>query len=275
MGKYCVLTLIVIISATTTLALDWYALTQANYAAIQNGLSQLNDAASQMNQSITEQQNRVQSAMDELDDYVRQSIYGLLYQYQSLNVNLTTIQNLIQVVYKVGGYKWYVSMLADDYKKTVTNNVMIPAQSTVQNILSAMTNFYANQWQSCSQQYAPQLVQPQLSVGRLKLCITAAIPYFKALADTTLSLFSYGKTGLTTLLGFLDQCSPSSSSCVQKFLNDAPNLMNNLVMSITNLQSLPNMFMQPGVPAVKECTDLIMADIQQTLQSLVNKTTNC
>lgn len=257
------------------MALDWYALTQSNYAAIQTGLSQLNDAATQMNKSITEQQNRVQAAMDEVDAFVQQSLYGMLYQYQNLNLTLASVQNLISTVSKVGGYKWYVQMLADDYKKTVTNNVMIPAQTTVQNILNAMTSFYANQWQSCAQQYAPQLVQPQLSVGRLQQCITVAIPYFKALADTTLSMFGFGKTGLGTVLGFLDQCSPSSTTCVAKFLNDMPNILNNIVMSVSNLQSLPNAFIQPGVPAVKECTDLIMADIQQTLQGLVNKTTSC
>lgn len=275
MKQFTSLTLVATIFASTTVALDWYALTQANYAAIQTGLSQLNDAASQMNQSITEQQNRIQSAMDEIDSYVQQSLFGMLYQYQNLNVSLPLIQNLVGSVYKVGGYKWYIQMLANDYKKTVTNNVMIPAQSTVQSILNAMTTFFANQYQGCAQQYAPQLVQPQLSVGRLQVCITAAIPYFKALADTTMSMFGYGKTGVTTILGFLNQCSPSSTDCVQKFLGDAPSLLNNMVMAITNLQSLPNAFIQPGVPAVKECTDLIMSDIQQTLQGLVNKTSSC
>lgn len=216
MKQFTSLTLVATIFASTTVALDWYALTQANYAAIQTGLSQLNDAASQMNQSITEQQNRIQSAMDEIDAYVQQSLFGMLYQYQNLNVSLPLIQNLVGSVYKVGGYKWYIQMLANDYKKTVTNNVMIPAQSTVQSILNAMTTFFANQYQGCAQQYAPQLVQPQLSVGRLQVCITAAIPYFKALADTTMSMFGYGKTGVTTILGFLNQCSPSSTDCVQK-----------------------------------------------------------
>ncbi|XP_062564768.1 uncharacterized protein LOC134227370 [Armigeres subalbatus] len=275
MARFLVSVLTVTILASTSFALDWYALTQANYAAIQTGLAQINDAASQMNQSIIEQQNRVQAAMDEVDGFVRQSLFGMLYQYQSLNLTLPAVQRVISSVSKVSDFKWYAAYLADDYKKSVTNNVMIPAQSTVQNILNAMTSFFANQWNSCSQRYAPQLVQPQLSVGRLQHCITVAIPYFKALADTTLSMFGYGKTGITTILGFLDQCSPNSTSCVDKFLNDIPNLLNTMVMSVMNLQSLPNAFIQPGVPAVKECTDLIMTDIQQLLQGLVNKTTSC
>lgn len=275
MAKFHVLVLIASICITASVALDWYALTQANYAAIQSGLAQINDAATQMNQSIIEQQNRVQAAMDEVDGFVRQSLFGMLYQYQSLNITLPVVQRVISSVSKVSDYKWYAAYLADDYKKSVTNNVMIPAQTTVQNILNAMTSFFANQWNSCSQRYAPQLVQPQLSVGRLQRCISVAIPYFKALADTTLSMFGYGKSGITTIISMLDQCSPNSTSCATKFLNDVPNLLNTLVMSVMNLQVLPNAFIQPGVPAVKECTDLIMTDIQETLQGLVNKTTSC
>lgn len=275
MEKFLIFTVLVFASTSTAAALDWYALTQANYAAIQTGLAQLNDAARQMNKSIVEQQTRVQSAMDGIDEFVRQALFGLMFQYQNLNVSMDQIATVRGKVSRAGNFKWYVSFIADNYKSSVTSNVLIPAQSIVQSILNAMTAFYSQQWQSCAQQYAPQLVQAQLSVGRLQQCILLAVPYFEAVANTTTSMFNYGMTGAKTVLQFLGFCSPSSTTCVTKFFNDLPNLFNTWIRSITNLEGIPDSILQPGIPAVKECVDLITSDIQQTLQGLVNKTNSC
>ncbi|XP_065092607.1 uncharacterized protein LOC135713423 [Ochlerotatus camptorhynchus] len=275
MEKLHILTVLVIASASTALALDWYGLTQANYAAIQTGLAQLNDAATRMNQSIIDQQNRIQAALDGVDDFVRQSVFGLMFQYQNLNITMDQITNIGGKIHKAGDYKWYVSYIADDYKRSVTSNVMIPAQSIVQNILNAMTTFYSQQSQSCAQQYAPQLVQARLSVGRLQQCILMATPYFELVANTTTVMFGSGISGAKTILKYLDLCSPNSTTCVTKFFNDVPNLMNNLIISLMNLQGIPESIMSPGVPAVKECVDLISVDIKQVLQGLVNKTNSC
>lgn len=216
MNKLRIIAVLVFASASTAMGLDWYGLTQANYAAIQTGLAQLNDAATRMNQSIIEQQNRIQAALDGVDDFVRQSLFGVMFQYQNLNITMDQISNIGGKVQKAGNYKWYVSFLANNYKDSVTSNVMVPAQSIVQNILNAMTAFYSQQWQTCAQQYAPQLVQARLSVGRLQQCILVAVPYFEVVANTTISMFDYGKTGAKTILKFLDLCSSNSANCVAK-----------------------------------------------------------
>lgn len=275
MEKLNLIILLAFASVSTTLALDWYALSQSNYAAIQTGLAQLNDAATQMNQSIIEQQNRVMAGLDDLDASIRQSLYVLWFQYPGLNLTMDQLKNTASQIYKAANYKSYASYLADDYKQSVTNNVMIPAQTIVQNILTAMTIFYGQQWQSCAQKYAPQLVQPQTSVGRLQQCISLAVPYFKAVADTILAMLATGKNGVTTIVNLLNTCSPNSTDCVTKFFNDLPNLLNNLVSGVSSLSGIPSSIIQPGKPAVKECVDLITADIQEILESLTNKTSSC
>uniref|UniRef100_C6ZQU9 Putative 30.5 kDa secreted protein n=1 Tax=Ochlerotatus triseriatus TaxID=7162 RepID=C6ZQU9_OCHTR len=275
MEKLHLIALLALASVSVTLALDWYALSQANYAAIQNGLAQLNNAATQMNQSIIEQQDRVLAGLDDLDDTIRKSLLLLWVQYPNLNITMDQMRNTANQINKAANYKWYVANIADDYKQSVTNNVMIPAQTVVQNILTAMTTFYAQQWQSCAQTYAPQLVQPQTSVGRLQQCISMAVPYFKTVADTTLVMFANGKSAVATILNLLNACSPSSTNCVTKFLNDLPNLLSNVVNGVSRLEGIPSSIIQPGKPAVKECVDLITADIQEILQGLVNKTSSC
>ncbi|XP_065092606.1 uncharacterized protein LOC135713422 [Ochlerotatus camptorhynchus] len=275
MEKLHLVALLAFASVYTTLALDWYALSQANYAAIQTGLAQLNDAATQMNQSIIEQRNRVLAGLDNIDDSIRQSLFVLWVKYPNLNLTMDQLKNTANQIFKAANYKPYVAYIADDYKQSVTNNVMIPAQTIVQNILTAMTTFYAQQWQSCAQKYAPQLVQPQMSVGRLQQCISLAVPYFKAVSDSALAMFDSGKNGITTIISLLNTCSPTSSDCVTKFFNDLPNLLNNIVNAVSSLSGIPASIIQPGKPAVKECVDLITADVQDALQGLVNKTNSC
>nr|AAV90697.1 putative 30.5 kDa secreted protein 30.5k-1 [Aedes albopictus] len=275
MKTFLILSSLATAFVSTALAFDWYAFTQANYASIQTGLAQLNAAATQMNQSIIQQQNRVQNGMDNLDNFIRQSLIALWIQNPNLNLTGDQLQSTLNSLSKAANYKSAVSYIADDYKQSVTNNVMIPAQSIVQNILNAMTTFYTNQWQSCAQQQASQLLQPRLSVGRLQQCISVAVPYFEMVANTTLSMLDYGKTGASTVLSMLNLCSSSSTNCVSKFLNDLPNLLNNIVNAVSFLSGIPSAIIQPGKPAVQECVTLITADIQQTLQGLVNKTTTC
>ncbi|EAT40496.1 AAEL007780-PA [Aedes aegypti] len=275
MKTFLILSLLVTALISSVLAVDWYAFTQANYAAVQNGLAQINDAATQMNQSIIQQQNRVQNAMDDMDSYIRKSLVALWIQHSNLNLSGDQLQSTLNSISKASNYKDHVAYIAEDYKQSVTSNVMVPAQSVVQSILNAMMTFYANQWQSCAQQYASQLVQPRLSVGRLQQCILVALPYFESVANTTLSMFDYGKSGVDTLLSMLDLCAPSSTNCVSKFFNDLPSLLNNVVNAVSFLSGIPSAIIQPGKPAVQECVALITADIQQTLQGLVNKTTSC
>lgn len=209
-----ILSLVTTAFISPTLAVDWYAWTQANYAAIQHGLAQLNDAAKQMNNSIIQQQNRVEHGMDSIDSFVRQSLLATWSQYSNLKFSADQMQRMMSSIYKANRFKTYVSDTADGYKRSVTSNVMIPAQAIVQSILSAMTTIYDKQ-QKCSS-YASQLVQPRTAIGRLQYCVLLAVPYFETVANTTLSLFDHGKNTVTTLIGLLGSCSPGSTSCVSK-----------------------------------------------------------
>ncbi|XP_062554252.1 uncharacterized protein LOC134219525 [Armigeres subalbatus] len=268
-----ILSLVTTAFISPTLAVDWYAWTQANYAAIQHGLAQLNDAAKQMNNSIIQQQNRVEHGMDSIDSFVRQSLLATWSQYPNLKFSADQMQRMMSSIHKANRFKTYVSDTADGYKRSVTSNVMIPAQAIVQSILSAMTTIYDKQ-QKCSS-YASQLVQPRTAIGRLQYCVLLAVPYFETVTNTTLSLFDHGKNTVTTLISLLGSCSPGSTSCVSKFMDELPDLLNNVVNAISVLYVIPLTAMKPGKLAVQECVSLITEDIKQTVKELVHRILSC
>uniref|UniRef100_T1DEP8 Putative 30.5 kDa secreted protein n=1 Tax=Psorophora albipes TaxID=869069 RepID=T1DEP8_9DIPT len=260
-----------LVSSSQAQQLDWYALSQSNYAAIQSGLAELNAAATEMNKSLSATRDSITAAMDGVDLYVKQLMFGVWSQLPaSMNFSMNDLSSLMNNVDKLGNYKSYVGYITDDYKQSVTDNVMIPAQSIVRDNLNAMTALYGNMWSNCAQQNAQKLLQPQLSVGRLKQCITLAIPYFSDVANTVNSMFQMGKSGGNIIANFINLCTSGSASCIQKFINDAPNLVNNLVASSINLQSIPQAVIQPGKMVVKECVALITADIQSALQNITS-----
>ncbi|XP_058822838.1 uncharacterized protein LOC131684195 [Topomyia yanbarensis] len=260
--------LILLAFASCSQALDWFLLTQQNYAAIQSGLSQLNAAAALMNRSMVEQQNLAVAAVASLTVHMNRSLVDLRYRYPA--TNLTTDR-----LYSTAYYTGYVRSTTDQFRQSVTNNVMVPAQVIVRNILDAMSDLFSDWNRHCAETYAPNLVQPSISVGRLKDCLITNIPFFRGLTAATQLLLNYAKASVDSTMAQVQLCSPDSSNCLAKFFNDLPDQLNNIINSVGNLYGTPSMFSQSAVARNQECVALITTDIQETIQQIKTNVTVC
>lgn len=198
---------ILLVSSSICAAFDWYSFTEQNYAAIQFGLAQLNDAAKSMNSSMVENQQISQDAISGLIVHMNRSLVALQRQYPEA-ANLSTDQ-----LPTTAWYTGYVESVTNQFRQASTNNVMIPAQGIVRNILDAMNDLYH---QDCAEKYAAELVQPRISVGRLKGCLTTNVPFFVGLTETTQLLMSYSKTAVDATVAQVQFCSPNTTSCIAK-----------------------------------------------------------
>ncbi|XP_053694803.1 uncharacterized protein LOC128742459 [Sabethes cyaneus] len=260
---------ILLVSVSISVAFDWYSLTEQNYAAIQSGLAQLNQAAKVMNSSMVENQQISQSAISGLVVHVNKSLIALQRIYPEA-ANLSSDQ-LPTTMWYTG----YVESVADQFRQASTNNVMMPAQGIVRNILDAMNDLYSNPSRSCAERYAANLVQPRISVGRLRDCLTTNIPFFRGLTETTQLLMRYTEAAVDAVIAQVQLCSPNSRRCIAKFFGDLPKLLGNIVSNINNLYGMPNAFSQPANERNRECVSLITIDIQEAIQNIKANVSAC
>ncbi|XP_062556429.1 uncharacterized protein LOC134221252 [Armigeres subalbatus] len=278
MKKFHVLVLVVVGAVGTSRALDWYALTQANYAAIQSGLAQLNEAARQINQSITTQEKRCIAALNDLDDFAQKTIRSLMYQYPQYNISLELTNNALQSIPNASSIV-EVSDMAEYFRQKIVFDVMVSAQSIIRSILNATNIVYGHQSKRCSQQYAARLTQPQLSVGRLRRCIDFAVPYIGDLADTFLGLVNYSKNAGSELLKLFNICSPNSTYCMTIMgfeIGFSVHRINDLYLTSWG-QFGKNLarFIMSVWSTMGDCANIIEDDIKEILHDLVNKTISC
>ncbi|XP_055545225.1 uncharacterized protein LOC129730155 [Wyeomyia smithii] len=248
---------LLLLSVSLTVAFDWYTLTEQNYAAIQSGLAQLNDAARAMNTSMVENQLISQDAISGLLVHINHSLIALQRIYPEA-ANLSTDQ-----LPSTEWYTEYVGSVTNQFRQASTNNVMMPAQGVVRSILDAMNDLYS---QDCAEKYAGNLVQPRISVGRLRACLLTNIPFFRGLTETTQLLMAYSKTAVDGSLALVNLCSPNSRDCITKFFADLPRILSNIINNISNLSGVPNVFAQPANERNQECVSLITADVQEVIQ---------
>ncbi|XP_058818217.1 uncharacterized protein LOC131681438 [Topomyia yanbarensis] len=260
--------LILLAIASYSQALDWFLLTQQNYAAIQSGLSQLNAAAALMHRSMVEQQNLALAAVDGLTVHMNRSLADLKHRYPATNVTTDRLDG-------TEFYAGFVRSTTDQFRQSVTNNVMVPAQVIVRDILDAMNDLFSERNRNCAERYASNLVQPSISVGRLKDCLITNIPFFRGLTSATQLLLNYAKAAVDSTMAQVQLCSPDSSNCLAKFCHDLPDQLNNIINSVGNLYGTPSMFSQSAVARNQECVALITTDIQETIQEIRTNVTNC
>ncbi|XP_055640553.1 uncharacterized protein LOC129777964 [Toxorhynchites rutilus septentrionalis] len=266
--KNIIVTVILLSVLSQTHGIDWYTFTDKIYGGIQIGLSQLNSAAADLNRTINEQQDVVVNSIEDVTRYINTSLAGLWARYPSFN--LTTDK-----LYGTSYYTSYVRGVSEEYRQSVTANVMVPAQEIVRNILSTMVNFYSSTFNACSEQKAMSLSQTSASVGRLKDCLSMADPFARGLASTTRSLTEYAKAGVDIVIKQLKVCSPNSRNCINKFFTDLPNQLNNIIATIPNLSNLPYAFINPGVSMNQECVKLISSDVQDIIQNIADQMSAC
>ncbi|XP_053693182.1 uncharacterized protein LOC128741406 [Sabethes cyaneus] len=250
---------ILLVSVSISVAFDWYSFTEQNYAAIQSGLAHLNEAARGMNTSMVENQQISQNAIRELVVHINQSLISLQRIYPEA-ANLSTDQ-----LPTTTWYTGYVESVTDQFRQASTNNVMMPAQGVVRNILNAMDDLYH---QDCGEKYAADLIQPRISVGRLRDCLTTNIPFFQGLTETTQLLMRYSMTAVDATIAQVQLCSPNSRSCFAKFFTDLPRMLSNIINNIINLNGVPNAFSQPANERNQECVSLITNDIDEAIQDI-------
>ncbi|XP_055544171.1 uncharacterized protein LOC129729548 [Wyeomyia smithii] len=260
---------ILLVSVSIAVAFDWYSLTEQNYAAIQSGLAQLNDAAKGMNTSMVENQKICQDAINGLIVHINRSLIALQRVYPEA-ANLSTDQ-LPSTMF----YTWYVESVADQFRQASTNNVMMPAQRVVRTILDAMNDLYSNPSRSCAERYATQLIQPRISVGRLKDCLTTNIPFFRGLTETTELLLRYTEKAADANIAQVQLCTPDSRSCIAEFFEDLPRILGNIISNMGSLYGFPNAFGQPASERNQECVSLITLDIQEAIQDMKANVTSC
>ncbi|XP_055641682.1 uncharacterized protein LOC129778659 [Toxorhynchites rutilus septentrionalis] len=265
----CSITAVVLLSIASQIhCIDWYTFTEQVYGGIQTGLSQLNSAAADLNRTINEQQDVIVNSIEDVTRYINASLAGLWSRYPTFK--LTTDQ-----LYDTTYYTTYVRDVSENYRKSVTNNVMIPAQDIVRNILSTMVNFYSSTFNTCSEQKAMSLSQASASVGRLKDCLSMAHPFARGLASTVKSLMEYAKAGVQVVIDQQKVCSLSSRNCTNKYFADLPDQLNKIISAIADLSSLPYAFVNTGGPINKGCVKLISLDVQDILQNIANQMSAC
>ncbi|XP_039432072.1 uncharacterized protein LOC120414816 [Culex pipiens pallens] len=272
MGKCNLQTIVLFVFATMPLliqAFDWYSLTQANYAAIQSGLAQLNNASVVINGTINTQANLASAAISGLQQHMTKGLTDLQARFPNQNINIGNM---------LGGFNWFtgeVPQVLAEFRQTITDDVMAPSQVVVQNILNAMTEFFLSPKRACAQQHAQNLVQPRISVGRLAQCFREDMQFADQPTAGTQMLMNDGKAVSDVILGQLKYCSPGSSNCTAAFFNGLPNLMQTATWAVANLQGFPRFWTQAGVPFNQNCAAAIGADIQDAIQGIRRSISSC
>uniref|UniRef100_A0A1Q3EUZ3 Putative 30.5 kDa secreted protein n=1 Tax=Culex tarsalis TaxID=7177 RepID=A0A1Q3EUZ3_CULTA len=272
MGK-CYLQTIVLLSFATislTQTFDWFSLIQSNYAAVQSGLAQLNNASVAINATINTQANLASAAIVDLQQHMAKGLTDLQARFPDQHLNIGSMLN---------GFSWFtgeVPQVLHEFRQTITDDVMAPSQVVVQNILNAMTEFYFSSGSSsCAQRYAPNLVQARISVGRFAQCFWADMPFTNQPTLGTQMLMNDGKAISDVILGQLKYCSPGSSNCTAAFFKSLPGLMNQAQWNVANLQGFPRFWTQAGVPFNQNCAAAIGADIKDAIERIRSSIASC
>uniref|UniRef100_A0A1Q3FAZ7 Putative 30.5 kDa secreted protein n=1 Tax=Culex tarsalis TaxID=7177 RepID=A0A1Q3FAZ7_CULTA len=249
-------------------AADWFTLMDANYAAIQAGLAKLNNASNALSQALNQQQQVIQNAFDGLSEHVNRSLVDIRTKYSFVGMTSTELNS--------AGFKTYVANLIAQFRQTVTNSVMIPAQTVVSGILAAMYDFYGKKQNSeCAKQKAADLMQPRISVGRFADCLLANVPFVEKIAKVAQFSLKSANNMVDAGISQLNYCSAGSINCTSVILNAWPSEYTVLIGALNNLQGIYPFYANPGIAINKQCASLLTIDIQDAIQAVRNSVSAC
>ncbi|KAL1403439.1 hypothetical protein pipiens_005683 [Culex pipiens pipiens] len=249
-------------------AADWFTLMDANYASIQTGLAQLNNASNALSIALNQQQQIIQNAYDGLSEHVNRSLVDIRTKYPFVSLTSTQLNP--------AGFRTYVGGLIAQFRQTVTNSVMIPAQTIVSGVLAAMYDFYGQkQYSECAKQMAANLMQPRISVGRFADCLLANVPFVEKIAKVAQFSLNSANNMVDAGIGQLNYCSVGSFNCTSVILNAWPNEYSVLIGALNNLQGIYPYYANPGIAINKQCATLLSIDMQDAIQTVRNSVSAC
>lgn len=256
------------ILSQSVIAADWFTLMDANYAAIQTGLAQLNNASNALSEALNLQQQVIQDAFDGLSQHVNRSLVDIRTKYPFVSLTSTELSP--------AGFKTYVGNLIGQFRQTVTNSVMIPAQTVVSSVLGAMYDFYGRkQYSECAKQKAADLMQPRISVGRFADCLLANVPFVEKIAKVAQFSLKSANNMVDAGIGQLNFCSAGSLNCTSVILNAWPSEYSVLIGALNNLQGIYPFYANPGIAINQQCTSLLTIDIQDAIQAVRKSVSAC